>query len=60
MDSRSPRKKTEPETRQAPAAKPEAKTPKAKTPKVCRVPECDRAPLARGLCGAHWASRRGE
>lgn len=32
--------------------------PKAQV--TCNVQDCVREPVVRGLCDAHWASRRGE
>lgn len=42
------------------AEKPAAKRRPAKDPRLCVLGECDRAVLALGLCGAHYASRRGD
>lgn len=43
--------KTTPETKPA---------KKAASRRACNVPDCGRKPTTRGLCDAHWASRRGD
>lgn len=46
----------------APAAPPPASPKRAKNPRLCPVPDCDRLGHDHllGLCGAHYASRRGD
>lgn len=53
-----------PPTQEPPADGPETHigehTESPKTKKACNVGDCVRKATVRGLCDAHWASRRGD